>query len=125
MLDFIFILLTILEIILTFILVEKLIKLEKKVTSLIPKLDLIGKIGLELNIKIKQNLLNVNKFVRIITNEKIIQIKKLISFTIDVIQLIILFRTIDFSKGLKGIRGKDIFKIFLPFLSKKILKFLN
>lgn len=119
MLDFVLILATILEIILCIICVKYLITLEKRVQSLSEEVVVFGSKILEIVIKVKEILKRTNKIVSIFTNKKAIMTYKIIRITIDTIHLIVLFRTLDFSKGLKF---QTIKKIFYSQVVKEFIK---
>lgn len=126
MLDFLFILIIIFiifaEIRLTIFCVKKLIILENKVNEAhIQMLENAKKI-IEINDEIRKTVSKINKIIRIITNKKFHEIKRIIMFTIDIIQIITLIRTLDLSKGLKSINYKLIKKLALVKAGQEILK---
>lgn len=122
MLDFVFILLIILEVILSTIIVLKLIELEKRVVLINEKLTVSSKIIFVVNDKIKKTITTINKFVSIVTNKKFIQISKIIRITLNIIEIIILLRSLDLSKGLKSINYKNIKKLVFAQIVRKMLR---
>lgn len=122
MLDFVFILLIILEVILSTIIVLKLIELEKRVVLINEKLTASSKIIFVVNDKIKKTITTINKFVSIVTNKKFIQISKIIRITLNIIEIIILLRSLDLSKGLKSINYKNIKKLVFAQIVRKMLR---
>lgn len=122
MLDFVFIFVIFSEIILTAICIKKITVAEKKCKELNEKVVEAGKLALEINKKLKETVGKVNKVIAIITNKKLITFSRIVKTTVDIIQIIILFRSLDFSKGIKSINFKNIRKIFLLETSRQILK---
>ena len=122
MLDFVFILLIILEVILSTIIVLKIIELEKRVVLINEKLTVSSKIIFIVNDKIKKTITTINKFVSIVTNKKFIQISKIIRITLNIIEIIILLRSLDLSKGLKSINYKNIKKLVFAQIVRKMLR---
>lgn len=127
MLDFIFIFTIFLEIVLTVICSKKLIELEKKVSMVDKKLKTIYALTCEINTKIKGTIGKINKFVSIITNKKLIKIRQIIKITINVVQIIILIKSLNFSKGLKSINYKNIKRLLFAQGLRQIIKniFIN
>ena len=121
MLDFVFILLIIFEILFTYICVNKIIELDKKVIELDKKMDEIYKKILEINKTVKDILKKINKVVSIFTNQKFILIRRIIVMTLDVIEIIILIRTLDFSKGKKFFNAKNLRKILFAKITREFL----
>lgn len=122
MLDFVFTVTIFLEIILTCIIVIKIQQLETKIKKLNEELTLIGKLILEINSKIKDIISKINKVVAIFKNKKLIQISKIIKISIDIIQIIILIRSFNLTKGIKSINIKTIKKLFLAQITKSLVK---
>lgn len=122
MLDFVFILLIILEVILSTIIVNKLIVLEKQVVALNNKLIASSKIILIINNKIKKTITTLNKFVSVITNKKFIQVQKIIRITINIIEIVVLLRSLNLSKGIKSINYKNIKKLLLAQVIRKMIR---
>ena len=122
MLDFVFILLIILEVILSTIIVLKIIELEKRVVLINEKLTVSSKIIFVVNSKIKKTITTINKFVSVVTNKKFIQISKIIRITLNIIEIVILLRSLDLSKGLKSINYKNIKKLIFAQIVRKMLR---
>lgn len=122
MLDFVFILLIILEVILSAIIVNKLIVFEKQVVALNNKLIASSKMILIINNKIKKTITTLNKFVSVITNKKFIQVQKIIRITINIIEIVVLLRSLNLSKGIKSINYKNIKKLLLAQVIRKMIR---
>ena len=122
MLDFVFILLIILEVILSTVIVMKIMALEKHIISLNEQISASSKIIFIINNKIKKTIVSLNKFVSIITNKKFIQISKIIRITINITEIIILLRSLDLTKGIKSINYKNIKKLLLAQFIRKIIR---
>ena len=122
MLDFVFILLIILEVILSTIIVNKLIVFEKQVVALNNKLIASSKMILIINNKIKKTITTLNKFASVITNKKFIQVQKIIRITINIIEIVVLLRSLNLSKGIKSINYKNIKKLLLAQVIRKMIR---
>lgn len=122
MLDFVFILAIFLEIILTALCVKKIVDRIKKITALREKVTLAGNMVLEINKKTKPAIENINKAVSIVTNKNLLKISRILKFTVDIIQIIILFRSLNFSKGIRSINFKNLKKLLLVETSRRILR---
>lgn len=122
MLDFVFILLIFLEIILSAICVYQLIQLEKKVLVYNEKLTILSEKIIETNKSIRKIIKKINKVVSIFSNKKFIVAKDILKFTLNTIQIIILIRSLNISKGfIKSINFKNIKKLFYAEIIRKIL----
>lgn len=126
MLDFVCIFSIFLEVILTTVIINRVIKLEKKVEEINKKLIETGNVIVIAVKKVTNIVSKINKIASFVTNKKIWQIKRFIILTIDIIQFIILIRSLDFSKGLKSINYKNLKKLLfaqaLRGLIRNILK---
>jgi len=123
MLNFVFILLIFFEIFFTILCVQKIILCEKKVLELNEKVVLWGKIITEFHHKLNNIITKINKIVSVFTNKKLKQIKKIIQISIDIIQLIILFKSLDFSKGIKkAFNFKNAKKILLAQITRELAR---
>ncbi len=122
MLDFIFIITIFFEIILTVICVIKIIDYDKKCKELNEKLILNSEIIKAINEKIKTTITKINKFVSFVTNKKLIKIGQILRTTVDVIQIIILIRSFNLTKGAKSINFKNIKKLLLVETSRRIIR---
>ncbi len=101
MLNFVLILLIILEIFLTIYCVRKLLEYNKKIVVLNNELKLYGDLFLRQLIQFRKSIKKINKVVFFITNEKFLRIKKIVSLVFEAIQIIILIRSFKYKKGLK------------------------
>ncbi len=122
MLVFAHIVLIILEIIVAFFIIKGLIKLENKVDEIhITMLEKAKQI-LEINDEIRKVLSKINKVMRILTNKKLYQIKKIVMMSLDIIQLITLIKTLKLSKGLKSIDYNLLKKLAYARVGQQFLK---
>ena len=101
MLNFVLILLIILEIFLTIYCVRKLFEYNIKIVVLNNELKLYGDLFLRKLIQFRKSIKKINKVVFFITNEKFLRIKKIVSLVFEAIQIIILIRSFKYKKGLK------------------------
>lgn len=126
MLDFVCIFSIFLEVILTTVIINRVIKLEKKVKEINKKLIETGNVIVVAVKKVTNIVSKINKIASFVTNKKIWQIKRFIILTIDIVQFIVLIRSLDFSKGLKSINYKNLKKLLfaqaLRGLIRNILK---
>ena len=126
MLDFVCIFSIFLEVILTTVVINRVIKLEKKVEEINKKLIEAGNVIVIAVKKVTNIVSKINKIASFVTNKKIWQIKRFIILTIDIIQFIVLIRSLNFSKGLKSINYKNLKKLLfaqaLRGLIRNILK---
>lgn len=122
MLVFAHIFLITLEIITAFFIVKGLIKLENKVNEIhITMLEKAKQI-LEINDEIKKVLSKINKVIRILTNKRLHQIKRIIMMSLDIIQMITLIRTFKVSKGLKHIDYNLLKKLAYARVTQQVLR---
>lgn len=126
MLDFVCIFSIFLEVILTTVIINRVIKLEKKVEEINKNLIETGNVIVIAVKKVTNVVSKINKIASFVTNKKIWQIKRFIILTIDIVQFIVLIRSLDFSKGLKSINYKNLKKLLfaqaLRGLIRNILK---
>ena len=126
MLDFVCIFSIFLEVILTTVIINRVIKFEKKVEEINKKLIETGNVIVVAVKKVTNIVSKINKIASFVTNKKIWQIKRFIILTIDIVQFIVLIRSLDFSKGLKSINYKNLKKLLfaqaLRGLIRNILK---
>ena len=120
MLNFVLILLTILEIFLTIYCVRKLLEYNKKIVVLNNELKLYGDLFLRQLIQFRKSIKKINKVVFFITNEKFLRIKKIVSLVFEAIQIIILIRSFKYKKGLK-FNYENLKKLFFSQAFKAIL----
>lgn len=110
------------EIFLTIFCVKKLQNFEAQVDKIhINMLENAKKI-LEINDEIRKTLKKINKVMKIITNKRFHQIRRIIMITIDVIQLTILIKSLNLSKGLKSIDFKVLKNIAYAKIGQEVLK---
>lgn len=122
MIDFVCIFSIFLELVLTCLVVYLLIILEKKIVQLNVSLLETGEMILLANQKIKNTILKINKIVSFITNKKVAQARKIFALTVDIIQIIIFIRSLDFSKGFKSINFSNIKKLLLAQTIRSFIK---
>lgn len=120
MLNFVLILLIILEIFLTIYCVRKLLEYNKKIVVLNNELKLYGDLFLRQLIQFRKSIKKINKVVFFITNEKFLRIKKIVSLVFEAIQIIILIRSFKYKKGLK-FNFENLKKLFFSQAFKAIL----
>lgn len=110
------------EIFLTIFCVKKLQNFEAQVDKIhISMLENAKKI-LEVNDEIRKTLKKINKVMKIITNKRFHQIRRIIMITIDVIQITILIKSLNLSKGLKSIDFKVLKNIAYAKIGQEALK---
>jgi len=122
MLNFVFILTIFLEIILTSIIVLKIIELEKKIVVYNEELNILGESIIKISKNIKTVIVNLNKFVKILTNKKLIQTLRLVKMLMDTVQIIILLRSLNLSMGLKSINFKNIKKVMMTEVARRFIR---
>ena len=120
MLNFVLIFLIILEISLTFFCIRKLLEFNKKIIVINNELKLYGDLFLGQLVQFRKSIKKINKVVFFITNEKFLRIKKIVSFVIQAIQIIILIRSFKYQKGLK-FNFDNLKKLFFSQAFKAIL----
>jgi len=119
--DFILIILIFLEIAGLYFAIFKIIELDKKIQDYSKIIAKKGKIINEIHLKIQKNIRNINKVVAFLKNEKLWKIKRAISASISIIELVIVLRSFNFRKGVK-FNLKSFKKLLFTRLSKKIIK---
>lgn len=122
MLDFICIITIFLELFACAFCTIKLIELEKKVYKLNDKLNIQGEKILIFCQNTRQAIKKVNRVIGFITNKKFIRIKKVILLAFDLIQIIMLIKSLDFSKGLKSLNYKTLKKLLFAQVSKEVIR---
>lgn len=123
MFNTIFIIAIILEIVITYFLISKLILANKKIEKLHKSLILNYCLFVEANKKIKEGVKKLNKFIAFFTNKKFIMFKNIIKYSITFFQYYYLIKSIRNSKGLKKIFSfKNIKKIMILKAAIEILK---
>lgn len=121
MLDLFFIILIFLEIAGLYFAILKIIEFDKKIQQLNETVVEYGKIINEMHLKIQKVIRKINWFVSILTNKKLWQIKKIISVTISVIEIVIILKSFNFEKGVR-FNIKNTKKLLFAGLSKQIIK---
>lgn len=122
MIDFVCIFSIFLELILTCLVIYMLIILEKKIAQLNVSLLETGEMILLANQKIRNTISKINKIVSFATNKKVAQARKIFALTVDIIQIIIFIRSLDFSKGFKSINFSNIKKLLLAQTIRSFIK---
>lgn len=128
MLDIVFIILIFIEIFLTYYIVGKIIVFEKNVNTLNQKvMDFAPKVE-EVLKRIHDTLSKINRVIRILNNKKLIQAKKIIFATIEIIQIILILKSLDFSRGFR-FNFKNLKKLVLSqsvrYTINKLIKFAS
>ena len=114
------------EIILTIFCVKKLQVFEAKVDEIHLKMLESSKKVLEINDEVQQTIKKLNKIIKIISNKRLHQVKRLIMITIDIVQVILLVKSLNLSKGAKTINFKLLKNIAYARVAQQILrKFLD
>ena len=114
--------LIIFEIIFTLFCVKKIIQCEKRVDEIHLKMLEGAKKILEVNDEIRATLKKANKVIKILTNKRLHQIKHIFMITLDIIQTIILIRSLNLSKGLKSINYGVLRKLAYAKVLQQALK---
>lgn len=122
MLDFIFAFLIICEIIFTVFCVKKFKQAQNFVELNHIKMLECAKNILEFNDQIRKTLKKTNKIIRVLTDKRLHQTRRIIMLTLDIIQLVILIKSLDLSKGLKSINYSNLKKIALTKITQQIIK---
>lgn len=122
MLDFICVLLIFIEIIFTVFCVKKLCALEIKVNEIhVKMLDGARKI-LEINDEIRNIIQKTNKIIKILANKRLHQIRRIIMYTIDIVQVIILIKSLNLQKGKKALNFKILKNLAYAKIIQQIIK---
>jgi len=116
------ILLIFVEIALTVFCVKKIQAFEEKVNEFHLKMLEKATEILKINDEIRTTLKKINKVVKIITNKKLHQIRRIVMMTIDIIQVIILLKSLNLSKGIKSIDFKVLKKVAYAKVGQQIIK---
>ena len=119
MIDFIFIVLIISEITLTYYLINKIITIKKEVEIINNQILVITPEINKIHLFFQKTLHKINFVVSIINNKKINQIKNLIFTCFSVIEFIIIMRGFSLKKP---INLKFIKKLFFTNITKSIFK---
>ena len=115
-------LLIIFEIIFTIFCVKIIRQCEKRVDEFHLAMLENAKKFLEVNDKIRKVLKKVNKAIKVLSNERLHQIKRIFMMSLDVIQVIILLRSLNLSKGVKSINFGNLKKLAYMRIVQQTLK---
>lgn len=77
---------------------------------------------LEFNDELKKTLKKINKVVRILTNKRLLQAKRMAMMLMDIIQIILLFKSMNLQKGLKSIDVNILKNLAYARIVQQILK---
>lgn len=110
------------EIALTIFLCKKLLAFEVKIDEIHIKMFEKAKQILEINDEIKKAISKTNKIIRIISNKKLHQIRRIIMMTIDIIQAVMFFKSLDLSKGSKSINFKMLRNLAYAKVIQQVIK---
>ena len=115
-------LLCILLIFITLPSVQALIKLEVKVNELNATMLNKAREMLEINDQVQTTLKKVNKVLRILSDKRIHQIKNMVFMTMDIVQAVMLLRSLKVAKGKKKIDFPLLRKIAYARIAQEILR---
>ena len=121
MLDFLFILLIFLEIATVYFIIIKCVAAENQIKALNSRISSIGIVINDIHLKIQKNIHSINKVVSLFTSQKFFQIKKIIGIILSAIEVIIILKSFNFSKGVK-FNIKNIKKLLFAGATKQIMK---
>lgn len=115
-------LLIIFEIIVTIICVKKLCVCVDIVDELhVKMLDGARKL-LEINDEIRKTLKKINKVVKILTDKKLHQIKRMVLMTMDIVQIILLLKSLNLQKGVKSLNISLLKNVAYARIIQQVLK---
>ena len=110
------------EIFLTIFCVKKIRVFQAKVEEIhVQMIDMATEI-LKINDEIRQTLKKINKVIRILMNKKFHQIRKILMMVLDVVQVIMLVKSLNLSKGLKSIDIGLLKKLAYAKVSQQVLR---
>ena len=115
-------LLCILLIFITLPSVQALIKLEVKVNELNATMLNKAREMLEINDQVQTTLKKVNKVLRILSDKRIHQIKSMVFMTMDIVQAVMLLRSLKATKDKKKIDFPLLRKIAYARIAQEILR---
>ena len=122
MLEFCFLILTITEICLTIFIVAKIIDFEKKVNE-VHRIFLVKATEfLILNDKILETVKKLNKVLKFISNKKFYQTISIIKTVFNTVQIILLIRSFDFSKGRKLLNYKNFKRLLFSEVARRFAR---
>jgi len=114
------------EIFLTIFCIKKLKEIDAKVDQIHIKMLEGAKKAFEINDEIRKTIKKINKIVKLLANERLHQIKRIIMMIVDTIQIIILLRSLDLTKGAKKIDYNMLKKLaFVKIIQQALKKFLD
>ena len=119
MLDFCFLILTILEICLTIFLVKTFIMLENRVNEFHEKIILVVTEALVINDTIRETVKKINKVLRFIANKRFYQVLNILKVSFDTFQIVLFLRSFDYKKGLNY---KNIKRLFMSEIARRFLR---
>ena len=115
-------LLCILLIFITLPAVQALIRLEIKVNELNATMLNKAREVLELNDEVQKTLKKVNKVLRILTNKRTHQIKSMVFMVLDIVQVIMLLKSLQIDKNTRKIDFPLLRKVAYARIAQEILK---
>ena len=81
-----------------------------------------GKKILEINLLLKDAIKKINKVISILTNRRFLSTLRIIQFVVTTVQVIVLMKSLDFSKGIKSINFKKLKKVFYTQIFKELFR---
>lgn len=115
-------LLIIFEIIVTIICVKKLCVWVDIVDELHVKMFDGARKLLEINDEIRKTLKKINKVVKILTDKKLHQIKRMVLMTMDIVQIILLLKSLNLQKGVKSLNISLLKNVAYARIIQQVLK---
>ena len=115
-------LLIIFEIFFTVFCVKKILSFEKYIDEIHVKMLEGAKRVLEINDEVNKAIKKVNKIIKMISNKRFHQIKRIIMTTVDIVQIVILLKTLNIKKGIKEVDFKTLKKLALTGFSSGLIK---
>ena len=110
------------EIFLTVFCVKKISLIQARVEEIHLKMIENATKILEINDEIRKTLKKVNKVIRILMNKKFHQIRKILMMTIDIVQVVLLVKSLNLSKGLKSIDIDLLKKLAYAKVGQQVLR---
>lgn len=121
MADIIFTILIVLEVYLTYVAVKKLLELEKKIIYTSEQVVVIAPQINKIHLLFQQTLHKINSVVAFLNSKRLNSVKNVISSIFSIIDLIIIFKSFNFKKGLK-FNFKGIRKLLLSNVTREVIK---
>ena len=122
MLAFIFLILTIAEIFLTIQIVKFLKNAQKRVETCHEKFILVSTEILMINDKIKDTIKKTNKVLKFVTNKRFFQTVAVLKTVFNTVQIILLIRSLDFSKNKGLLNYKNVKKLLLSEIIRRFIR---